>query len=103
MLNNLGQIQGAMNGVGFMLGTQKPFVSFLVKNWPLAVIAGFAMYGKINERTKKGDLTVYNGLADLGLVLSPLVGLALLNQMAQQEHAARAGTAPLLPAPGAPS
>ena len=102
MIEQLPQIQRAMQGVGFMLGTQRPFVTFLVRNWPLAVVAGLAMYGKVKERSKKGDLNTYNALADLGLVLSPLVGLALLNQMAQQDQILRQQMnpgAPALPAP----
>jgi hypothetical protein len=86
MLSDLPRMHGAIQGVGFMFGQQRPFLGFLAKNWPLALIAGFAMYGKVRERHKKGDLNAYNALADLGLVLSPLVGLALLNQLAQQEQ-----------------
>jgi hypothetical protein len=101
MLSDLPRINGAIQGVGFMFGQQRPFIGFLAKNWPLALIAGFAMYGKVRERHKKGDLNAYNTLADLGLVLSPLVGLALLNQLAQQDQErklAAAGQVPAQPA-----
>ena len=94
MLADLPNLHGAIRGVGFMLGQQKPFVAFLTKNWPLALIAGLAMVGKVRERHKKGDLSTYNALADLGLVLSPLVGLALLNQLAEQAEERRRATAP---------
>lgn len=93
MLGELPQINKAVQGIGFLVGTQRPFISFLIKNWPLALIGALAMYGKIRERHKSKDLSAYNALADLGLVLSPLVGLALLNQLAQQEQDRKAATA----------
>jgi hypothetical protein len=85
---DLGRMNSRVSSLGFLVGQQRPFVSFLVKHWYLAAFAGLAMYGKVKERHKKGDLTSYNTMADLGLILSPLVGLALLNQLAEQ-HSVR--------------
>ncbi len=86
MLGELPQINSAVQGIGFMVGTQRPFVSFLMRNWPLALIGGFAMFARGRERYMKGELTTYNVMADVGLILSPLVGLALLNQLAREEQ-----------------
>lgn len=86
MLGELPQINQAVQGIGFMVGTQRPFVSFLVKNWPLALVGGFALYARGRERWKKDEFTTYNLMADAGLILSPLVGLALLNQLAREEQ-----------------
>lgn len=86
MLGHLPEVNRAIKGIGFLVGDQKPFVRFLIQNWPLAAIAGFAMFAKGRERYKNGDLTVYNVLADAGLVLSPLVGLALINQLAKNQE-----------------
>lgn len=83
---DLPRLNTTIQGLGFAIGQQRPFLGFLVKNWPLTLIAGLALFGKLYERHKKGDLTTYNALADAGLVLSPLVGLALLNQLAKQEQ-----------------
>lgn len=97
------QINNAVQGIGFMVGTQRPFVSFLMKNWPLAIIGGFALFARGRERLKKGEFTTYNLMADAGLILSPLVGLALLNQLAREEQllAAQApnpaGPVPMVP------
>ncbi len=96
MLAELPQINGAMQGVGFLVGSQRPFITFLIKNWPLALIGALAMYGKVRERHKAKDLSAYNTLADLGLVLSPLVGLALLKQLAQQDEERKAAAARLV-------
>lgn len=82
MIQHLGEINGVMQGVGVIVGSQRPFVRFLVANWPLAMVAGLAIAGRFAERYKKGELTAYNALADAGLMLSPLVGIALLNQLA---------------------
>ena len=86
MLGNLPDIDRTVRGIGVLVGSQRPFIRFLIQNWPLAVVAGFAMYSKGRERWKKNELTTYNTLADLGLVLSPLVGLALINQLAQNQQ-----------------
>ncbi len=103
MLGELPGINQAVQGVGFMVGTQRPFVAFLMKNWPLGLIGAFAMYARGRERWKKNEFTTYNLMADAGLILSPLVGLALLNQLAREEQmlAAQtpnpAGPVPIIP------
>lgn len=81
----MGEIQRNVQGIGILVGSNRPFVSFLLKNWPLTAIAGFALGVRGYERYKKGELTSYNILADAGLILSPLIGLALINQIAQQD------------------
>ena len=86
MLGELPQINAAVQGVGFMVGTQRPFISFLMKNWPLGLIGAFALFARGRERWKKGEFTTYNLMADAGLIMSPLVGLALLNQLAREEQ-----------------
>ncbi len=98
MLGHLPDINRAVQGIGVIVGTQRPFVGFLLKNWPLTLVAGFALFAKGRERHKKGELSTYNILADAGLVLSPLVGLALINQLAAADHAASNG----LPIPANP-
>ncbi len=103
MLGELPQINSAVKGIGFIVGTQRPFVSFLIKNWPLALIGGFAMFARGRERYKKGELTTYNVMADVGLILSPLVGLALLNQLAREEHEYAAQANPAGPVPAVPT
>lgn len=95
MLSHLPEIQRTVQGMGILAQTQRPFVRFLIKNWPLTLVAGFALFAKGRERYGKGELNTYNVLADAGLVLSPLVGLALINQLAAQSHAEALG----LPAP----
>ena len=82
MLDQIPQINRTMQGIGVLAGTQRPFLSFLGRNWILVGIAGLAMYARGRERWKKGEFTTYNLMADAGLILSPLVGLALLNQLA---------------------
>lgn len=99
MLSHLPEISRTIQGMGILTQTQRPFVQFLIKNWPLTIVAGFALFAKGRERLKKGDLTTYNVLADAGLVLSPLVGLALINQLAAADHAAKQG----LPIPADPT
>lgn len=86
MLSYIPEISATMRGVGSLVGEQRPFVGFLMKNWPLAALAGVALFARLRERHKKGELGLYNGMADFGLIISPLVGLALLNQLAREEQ-----------------
>jgi len=44
------------------------------------LIGAFALYARGRERWKKNEFTTYNLMADAGLILSPLVGLALLTE-----------------------
>jgi hypothetical protein len=85
MLGHFGDIQKNVQGIGILVGTNRPFVNFLLKNWPLTAIAAVALGVRGYERYKKNELTSYNILADAGLILSPLIGLALINQIAQQD------------------
>ncbi len=86
MLQHFGQIGSVVTGMNVLVENQKPFVRFLVKNWPLVAIAGVAMACRLRERYKAKELSAYNIMADAGLMLSPLVGMALLNQLAEQDH-----------------
>jgi hypothetical protein len=106
MLGQMGEIQRNIQGIGILVGSQRPFVSFLLKNWPLTAIAAVALGVRGYERYKKHELTSYNILADAGLILSPLIGLALINQIAQQDAmfqaqmaAAQAGAQTATPQP----
>ena len=85
-----------MKGLGIIVGTQRPFCSFLIKNWPLTLLAAWGMYARGKHRWDQGEFTSYNLLADAGLILSPLIGLAILNQIAQQDALFQAAQ----PAPG---
>lgn len=93
--NHLKDIDKTVQGIGFLVGNQRPFVQFMVRNWPLAAIAGLALYGKARSRHKAKELDIYNMMVDLGLILSPLVGLAVLNQLAHQQAAGMPAGAPL--------
>jgi hypothetical protein len=105
MLGNLGEIQRNMQGIGVVIGTQRPFLSFLVKNWPLTAVAAWGLYARGKHRWDKNEFTSYNLLADAGLILSPLIGLAILNQIAQQDQllsAMQSAQAPPVPVPSLP-
>lgn len=101
MLGQLPEIDRAVQGIGVLVGTQRPFIAFLMKNWPLVLIGGFAMYARGRERWKKSEFTTYNLMADAGLILSPIVGLALLNQLAQEQQD-RLAAMPVPQLPAAP-
>jgi len=86
MLQHFGQIGAVVSGMSAVVDNQRPFVRFLVKNWPLTILAAAAMAARLHERYKAKELNTYTIMADAGLMLSPLVGIALLNQLAQQDH-----------------
>lgn len=98
MLRQLGSVSDTMKGLGVLTSTQRPFVQFLVKNWVLTAIAGYALFVRGKERWNKGELTPYNAFADVGLIITPLVGLALLNNLANEEQARKTAAAAAAPA-----
>ena len=103
MLQQMGNVAGTMKGLGVLAATQRPFVQFLIKNWPLAMVAGYALFIRGRERWKKGELNTYNAFADAGLILTPLVGLALLNNLAQEEQTRLQAAQAIAPAPATTS
>ena len=94
MLRQLGSVSDTMKGLGAIAATQRPFIQFLMKNWVLTGIAGYALFVRGKERWTKGELTPYNAFADVGLIITPLVGLALLNNLANEEQARQAAASP---------
>lgn len=75
-----------MGGLGVIASTQKPFVKFLIKAWPLALVAGWAAYVRVRHRLKQNELNTFNVLTDMGFILTPLVGLAMLNKIAEDNE-----------------
>lgn len=98
MLQYAPQINAAVKGLGAVVDNQHTVVRFLVKNWAISGIAGLALASQLYRRYKKGELTPFTGMTDAGLILSPMVALFTINQMAQQteiaERLIKAGGAP---------
>jgi len=94
MLQHVGEINSAVKGISTIIGTQRPFVGFLVNNWPLTLIGGAVLWSRLRERHQKKTLSAFNVATDSGLVLAPLIGIALINLMtAKTEQAAAAAPA----------
>jgi hypothetical protein len=86
MLQYVGDVNRAMGGLGVLASTQKPFVKFMIKAWPLALVAGWAAFIRVRHRMKQGELNTFNVLTDMGFILTPLVGLAMLNKIAEDNE-----------------
>lgn len=98
MLEYAPKINAAVKGLGAVVDNQHTVVRFLVKNWAITGIAGLALASQFYRRYKKGELTPFNGFTDAGLILSPMVALFTIHQMAKQTEVAerllQAGAAP---------
>ena len=103
MLQYIPDVNRAMGGLGVLASTQKPFVKFMIKAWPLALIAGWAAFVRVRHRLKQNELNTFNVLTDMGFILTPLVGLAMLNKIAEDNEmmAKLAANAAAPAAPGA--
>jgi hypothetical protein len=86
MLQYLPDVNRAMGGLGVLAATQKPLVKFVIKAWPLALIAGWAIYTRVKHRVQHKELSTFNMLADFGFILTPIVGLAMLNKIAEDNE-----------------
>lgn len=82
----------AVAGIGAIVGNHSPFFTFLAKNWVLTGFFGLAFYGKLRHRYKNGELTTYMALVDAGMIMSPLVGIAILDNLARQRNGEAAST-----------
>ena len=75
-----------MGGLGVIASTQTPFIKFLIKAWPLSLVAGYAIFHRVRHRMASKELTTFNVLTDMGFILTPLVGLAMLNKIAEDNE-----------------
>lgn len=87
-------VNATLKGLGAILETQPTLVRFLVKNWPVSLLAGAALGSRLWTRYKKKDLTTFDALADVGMILGPVVALFTLQQMAQVADRSQATGAP---------
>lgn len=76
-------VNATIKGLGAILETQPSLVRFLAKNWPISLLAGAALGSRLWSRYKKKDLTAFDAMADIGMILGPVVALFTLQQMAQ--------------------
>lgn len=96
MLQYLPDMQRAMGGLGVIATTQKPIVKFMIKAWPLTLLAGYAVFVRLKHRYTSKELSAFNVLTDMGFILTPIVGLAMLNKLAEDSDAQQVLAAKML-------
>lgn len=75
--------------MGSMVGpNQAPLVRIAFKYWWLAVPAALAAWVAFKKRKDKGELNTFNVLQDLGIILTPIIGLITLGEVIAKDYAA---------------
>ena len=90
MIQYLPQINDTIKGLGVLVGEQNKLVRLLLRNWPFLGLAGLALFGQLRRRMKAKDLTLFTGLVDTGMILTPLVALLSLSKLAEDAEDAQA-------------
>ncbi len=86
MLKYAADVNRTIKGMGAIVENQGPLVQMFVHNWALSGVAGAALGLRLWRQWQKGQLTFWGGVQDAGVVISPLVGLFLLQKIAEEKH-----------------
>lgn len=86
MLQYAPQINATIKGLGAVIENQGPAVRMLAGAWPVTLLAGAALFFRFQDRWKKGELTLFHGLADAGMLLAPVVSLVILADFAKKRE-----------------
>lgn len=84
MLQYASQINNTVKGLDAVVENRSPSIKLLMDNWPIALLAGVAITGRVMQRHKKKELSAYNLLIDMGAVMSPVVALMTLQRLGQE-------------------
>lgn len=102
MLKYAADINATVKGLGAIVDNQNSVIRFLIKNWPVTGIAAMALAGQLHRRWKKKDLSPFTVMSDTGMILTPVVALFTIQQMAKQDKAEAKVVKGLLQASAAP-
>lgn len=86
VLETIGKLNGTLSGLATIATNQPSLVKLMLKNWPIALLAGAALAGQYRRRWKAGELTFFQGMADTGMILGPLVSVLLIQKLAREQE-----------------
>ena len=86
MLSYMPQINATIKGLAAVVDNQPAAVRFFLRNWPVTLLAGAALAGRMAYRHKQKELTAYNVLIDVGSVIGPVASLFLMLKLAQEDE-----------------
>lgn len=98
MLDYLPQINSTIKGLAAVVDNQSAAVRFFLRNWPVTLLAGAALAGRMVYRHKQKELSAYNVLIDVGSVIGPVASLFLVLKLAQESEAAKPADEVIQPA-----
>jgi hypothetical protein len=86
LLSSAPSINVAMKGLGAMVTSDSANAKLLkmaARNWPIVGLVGLAYGTRLWSRRKDGTLTWFNATVDLGMCMTPMVGLFLIRNLAK--------------------
>lgn len=86
MIGYAADVNRTLKGLSAIVERQHPLIKLFVDNWPLTAAAGAALGVRYWRQYKSNNLSFWGGVQDAGIVISPLVGLFLLQKIAEEKH-----------------
>jgi len=86
MLKHASEINQTLKGIAAIVDNQGPILRFFIRNWPVSLLAGTALSARFMQRYKKGELSAYNAVVDIGTIVGPVASLFLLVKMANESE-----------------
>lgn len=90
VMEHLPRINSTLKGLAAVVDNQPAVLRFFARNWPVTVLAGAALTGRMMQRHKKKELSAYNVLVDVGSIIGPVASLFLVVKLAQESEQKRA-------------
>lgn len=89
IMEHLPRINSTVKGLAAVVDNQPAVLRFFARNWPVTVLAGAALTGRMMQRHKKKELSAYNILVDVGSIIGPVASLFLVVKLAQESEQKR--------------
>lgn len=90
MLQYATEVNRTMKGLAAVASNHSPLLGLFARNWPLIALAGGALAVRYYRQWKDGTLSYWQGVQDAGIVISPLVGIFLLQKIAEEKQVEQA-------------
>jgi len=86
MIQYAPDVNKVVRGLSAVVEQQHPLVKMFIHNWAITGVAAAALGLRLWRQHKRGDLNFWNGVQDAGIVISPVVGLFLLQKIAEEKE-----------------
>jgi len=90
MIQYASEVNQTMKGLAAVASNHSPLLALFAKNWPLIGVAGGALAVRYYRQWQSKTFSYWQAVQDAGIVISPLVGIFLLQKIAEEKQVERA-------------